>query len=86
VRGEDAPVRARLFRPKSEAGTRTIEIPLELVAVLKSWKLECPPTGEGYPFRSSVAAEVSENPMPPARFERTTPGLGKRCRTSPDVL
>ena len=50
VRGETTPARARLFRPKTKAGTRTIEIPPELVAVLKAWLLRCPPSPEGLVF------------------------------------
>jgi integrase len=50
VRGEEAPVSARLFRPKTKAGLRTIEIPSELVVTLRAWKLQCPPSPEGLVF------------------------------------
>jgi integrase len=50
VRGEETPVRARLFRPKTKAGLRTIEIPPELVVALRAWKIQCPPSADGLVF------------------------------------
>ena len=35
--------------PKSEAGKRTINIPSDLVTMLKEWKLECPPGDLAFP-------------------------------------
>jgi integrase len=41
-RGE--PVRPRFYPPKTKAGLRTITVPPELVAALRVWKLQCPPS------------------------------------------
>jgi integrase len=49
-------IRPRYFPPKTRAGVRKIPIADELAAVLKVWKLQCPPTAEGLVF---VAADGS---------------------------
>ncbi|HVN90884.1 MAG TPA: tyrosine-type recombinase/integrase [Candidatus Binataceae bacterium] len=38
------PVRPRFYPPKTRAGLRAIAIAPELVSVLKTWKLRCPPS------------------------------------------
>ncbi len=47
-KGEEA--RPRFYPPKTTAGLRTIAIPAELVAALKRWKLQCPPSVDGLVF------------------------------------
>jgi integrase len=42
--------RPRYFPPKTKAGRRTISIPALLVADLKRWKLQCPPSEEELVF------------------------------------
>lgn len=42
--------RPRYFPPKTKAGRRTISIPALLVADLKRWKLQCPPSEEDLVF------------------------------------
>jgi integrase len=49
-------IRPRYFPPKTRAGVRKIPIADELAAVLKVWKLQCPPSAEGLVF---VAADGS---------------------------
>jgi len=41
---------ARIYKPKTKSGTRTIPMRPELVAALKRWKLACPPTEKGWVF------------------------------------
>jgi integrase len=62
-KGEEGPVRARFYEPKTQAGRRTIPAPPELIAALKRWRLACPrseldlvfPTPSGAPqHRSNV--------------------------------
>ncbi|MFI5364977.1 MAG: tyrosine-type recombinase/integrase [Candidatus Binatia bacterium] len=60
---KDDATQPRFFPPKTKAGRRTIDLPPELLHVLKVWKLQCPPgeldlvfpTPEGKPaHRSNV--------------------------------
>ena len=60
---KDDATEARFFPPKTKAGRRSIDLPPELLHVLKLWKLQCPPsdldlvfpTPEGKPaHRSNV--------------------------------
>ena len=61
VQGED--IRPRFYPPKTKAGHRTVNIPTELAATLKRWKIEAPPSDqdlvfpnlEGKPLRRSIA-------------------------------
>ena len=62
--GEEGKVVYKFYPPKTEAGVRNFDIPLELVSVLRTWKLRCPPSGdlnlvfctaEGTPIRRSNA-------------------------------
>src|ERR1700737_1203796 len=48
LKGEE--MRARYFPPKTKSGRRTISIPALLVADLKRWKLQCPPSEEDLMF------------------------------------
>jgi integrase len=48
VKGEER--RPRYYRPKTEAGKRRIPIPTQLIAVLKEWKLACPPSEDDLVF------------------------------------
>ncbi|HUO05565.1 MAG TPA: site-specific integrase [Candidatus Binataceae bacterium] len=48
LRGEEP--RPRYYAPKTEAGLRRITIPAELVAALKRWKLQSPPSPEQLVF------------------------------------
>ena len=43
-------MRPRFFRPKTKAGRRVIQIPDELVAALRRWKLQCPKSDEELVF------------------------------------
>ena len=53
-------MRFRFYPPKTKAGIRTISIPHEVVMLLKSWKLQCPPgdlvfpASDGRPMRRST--------------------------------
>ncbi|HUO04477.1 MAG TPA: site-specific integrase [Candidatus Binataceae bacterium] len=42
--------RPRFFPPKTKAGLRLIQIPAELVAALKRWRLQCAPSPDGLVF------------------------------------
>jgi integrase len=61
LKGEE--IRPRYYEPKTKAGRRTIPISPELVATLKTWKLQCAPTtddlvfpaADGRPIRRSNA-------------------------------
>lgn len=61
VQGED--IRPRFYPPKTKAGLRMINIPSELAAVLKRWKIACPPSKhelvfpnlDGKPLHRSIA-------------------------------
>ncbi|MGH9342664.1 MAG: tyrosine-type recombinase/integrase [Terriglobia bacterium] len=61
VKGEE--IRPRYYPPKTKAGVRRIQIPPDLIRILKAWKLQCPPspdelvfpTAEGRPIRRSNA-------------------------------
>ena len=44
----------RLYEPKTDAGKRTLELGAELLAALRRWKLQCPPTPEGLVFPSEI--------------------------------
>jgi integrase len=48
VMGEE--IRPRYFPPKTKSGRRVIQIPKEVVAALKRWKLQCPKSGEDLVF------------------------------------
>jgi len=48
LKGEE--IRPRYFPPKTKAGRRVIQIPEELVAALKRWKLQCPKSDEELVF------------------------------------
>jgi integrase len=48
LKGEE--IRPRFFRPKTKAGRRVIQIPDELVAALRRWKLQCPKSDEELVF------------------------------------
>ena len=48
LKGEE--IRPRFFPPKTKAGRRVIQIPDELVAALKLWKLQCPKSNEELVF------------------------------------
>jgi integrase len=37
-------IRPRFYPPKTKAGLRAISIPTEMAAVLRRWKLQCPPS------------------------------------------
>ena len=49
--------------PKSEAGYRTIPLPVSAVAALTSWKLACPPTDAGLVFPSAGKRVMSHQVM-----------------------
>jgi integrase len=56
-------IRPRFYPPKTQAGVRDITIAPELAAILRRWKIQCPPceydlvfpTADGKPMRRSVA-------------------------------
>lgn len=48
LKGEEE--RARFYPPKTKAGRRTISLPEPLVADLKRWKLQCPPSSDDFVF------------------------------------
>ena len=48
LKGEE--IRPRYFPPETKAGRRVIQIPDELVAALKRWKLQCPKSDEELVF------------------------------------
>jgi integrase len=50
----------RLSEPKTAAGTRTVDIPETLAAILRVWKLKCPKTALGLCFPSPK--ETLKNP------------------------
>jgi integrase len=47
-KGEEG--RPRFYPPKTKAGLRVIQIPGELVAALKRWRLQCPPSPDELVF------------------------------------
>lgn len=49
--------------PKSAAGTRTIPIGPTLVALLKAWKLRCPPNDLGLVFPSRTMSPIKQHAM-----------------------
>ncbi len=49
--------------PKTSAGRRRIPLRPELVAVLKRWKLACPPTEEGWVFPSANGTPVHRSTL-----------------------
>jgi integrase len=51
VKGE--PIRPRYYPPKTKAGFRKIPIASELAAILRVWKLQCPPTQDEFVFPAS---------------------------------
>ena len=61
VQGEE--IRPRFYPPKTRAGLRMVNIPSELAAILKRWKIACPPSQhdlvfpnfDGKPLRRSIA-------------------------------
>jgi len=61
VQGED--IRPRFYAPKTKAGLRMVNIPSELAAIVKRWKIACPtsehdlvfPNLDGKPLRRSIA-------------------------------
>ena len=61
VQGED--IRPRFYPPKTKAGLRMVNIPRELAAIVKRWKIACPtsehdlvfPNLDGKPLRRSIA-------------------------------
>src|SRR5262249_5815053 len=70
VKGES--IRPRFYPPKTAAGVRRIPIPTELAAVLRIWKLQCPPArddlvfpaADGRPIRRSNALRYGIWPAP----------------------
>jgi integrase len=73
------PTRAKFFPPKTKAGRRTLDVPPELLHVLKVWKLACPkgelglvfPTPEGKPaHRSNVIRHVLKPAIKAAEIGR----------------
>ena len=61
VQGEE--IRPRFYPPKTKAGLRMVNIPTELAAIVKRWKIACPksandlvfPNLDGKPLRRSIA-------------------------------
>jgi integrase len=41
---DNSPVRPRFYEPKTETGRRSIPMAHPLVAALKAWKVQCPPS------------------------------------------
>ena len=79
LKGEE--IRPRYFPPKTKAGRRVIEIPAELVAALKRWKLQCPtwtddlvfPAPDGQPLCRDRLLRVCLRPaLSRARLRRVT--------------
>lgn len=68
-KADDLHVRQRADRfkmmgfPKSSSSARTIPLPPKLVAVLKEWKLACPPGDEDLVFPSSTGATQDHKNM-----------------------
>lgn len=50
ARGSEQYQRAHFREPKTKAGRRTIPIMADLVAILRAWKLACPPSERGLVF------------------------------------
>ena len=70
--GKTGPVKPRYFGTKTRSGTRTLPLAPELVALLKAWKLECPPSKDGFVFTQSGE--------PLRRSRVLTGGLHPACR------
>jgi integrase len=59
--GQVGIVKPRFFQPKTKSGYRTIPLPAELITMLKTWRLACPPSphdlvfcrADGEPLRRS---------------------------------
>jgi integrase len=50
ARAGEEEIRPRYFPPKTKAGLRKIPVADELAAVLRAWKLQCPPTADDLVF------------------------------------
>lgn len=79
LKGEE--IRPRYFPPKTEAGHRMIDLPEEVLAALKRWKLQCPnsaddlvfPTPDGQPFCRDRLLRAHFHPaLARARLRRVT--------------
>jgi integrase len=64
-RGKDVsqePIKPRFYPTKTKSGERTLQLPAELVAMLRVWKMQCPPSAhdlvfcgpDGTPLRRST--------------------------------
>ena len=68
LKGEE--IRPRFFPPKTKAGRRVIQIPDELVAALKLWKLQCPKSMKSWYFRCPRGAALPRSALADAFLPR----------------
>jgi integrase len=66
LKGEE--IRPRYFPPKTKAGRRVIQIPDELVAALKRWKLQCPKSDEELVFPMPDGQPICRDRLLRTRF------------------
>ncbi len=66
LKGEE--IRPRYFPPKTKAGRRVIQIPEELVAALKRWKLQCPKSDEELVFPMPDGQPICRDRLLRTRF------------------
>jgi integrase len=66
LQGEE--IRPRYFPPKTKAGRRVIQIPEELVAALKRWKLQCPKSADDLVFPTSDGQPLCRDRLLRTRF------------------
>jgi integrase len=79
AKGDEEKARVRFYPPKTKAGIRTVPIPHEIVTMLKSWKLACPPNKDdlvfaardGQPIRRSTVFRLGFIPALRAAKLRT---------------
>ena len=51
-------IRPKFYAPKTKAGLRKIPIPAELVATLRAWKIQCPPTQDELVFPAATGQPI----------------------------
>lgn len=68
LRGEKE--RARFYPPKTKAGRRTVSLPQVLVADLKCWKLQCPPSSNDLVFPDFDGKPLKREKMLRVHFRR----------------
>jgi integrase len=66
LKGEE--IRPRYFPPKTKAGHRVVQIPDELVATLKRWKLQCPKSDEELVFPMPDGQPICRDRLLRTRF------------------